>query len=310
MIYTFTLNPALDRTIWVEKFQFGETMRTIREERYPGGKGIDVSRMIKTLGGDSVALGFLGGYTGLEIEGRLLNEGIPHDFIRIAGETRTNIIVHSIETDEELKINAPGPDIEPIELGLLLEKIRNLRPFPTYAVISGSLPRGLAPDIYAQICLTLEGMGANVIIDASGEALAKGISATPFMIKPNIREFEEYAGKKLEGMDAVIATAKKIVLEGKTEVVVVSAGRDGAIAVTANEAYRAFTPDVRIVNSVGAGDSLVAGIVFGLDKGLKIADALQLGTACGTATAMSDGTAKGTKKMIESVLPDIRIERV
>ncbi|HHS50080.1 MAG TPA: 1-phosphofructokinase [candidate division Zixibacteria bacterium] len=309
MIYTVTLNPALDRTIWIEDFKFDDTQRILREERFPGGKGIDVSRMIRTLGGDSVALGFIGGYTGMEIEGRLLNEGISHDFIRVGGETRTNIIVHSESDDRELKINAPGAEISPVELGRLVDKVRSLKPAPTTAVISGSIPPGLSPGIYAQLTMTFENLGANVILDADGDALAKGLSATPFMIKPNRHELSRLLGSDFGDVRDMFAPARAL-LGGEFKVIVLSAGEDGAFVITEDGGFHCRPPKIEIVNTVGSGDSMVAGIAFALERGDSLEDAVRLGVACGTATAMSEGTAQGTKDDIEQLIPHVKIQEL
>ena len=301
------MNPALDRTIWVEEIRFDDTCRITREERYPGGKGIDVSRMIRTLGGESIALGFLGGYTGIELEGRLLNEGIPHDFIRIGGETRTNIIVHSEDDEKELKVNAPGPEIEPIELGLLVDKVRELKPRPTIAVISGSIPPGLSPEIYAQLIFTFENMGARVILDADGESLRRGLAATPYMIKPNRHELHRLMNKDFKDDTEMIKEARGL-LNADFKIVAISAGAEGIFIVTSEGGFRCIPPEVEIVNTVGSGDSAVAGIAFGLETGLSLEEATRLGVACGTATAMADGTAKGQIEEIKGVLPRVKIE--
>ena len=309
MIYTVTLNPALDRTIWIDKFQFDDTCRIVSEERYPGGKGVDVSRIIKTLGGESVALGFIGGFDGLEFQGRLLNEGIPHDFIRIGGETRTNIIIHAENTDHELKVNAAGPEIKPEELGMLIEKIKKLRPAPSFAVISGSIPPGLSKGIYRQMTLAFEGLGAKVVLDADGESLEKGLPATPFMIKPNTHELRRVIGREFNSTSDMIKQARTLINE-ELEVVVVSAGADGVYVVRKDGGFHVTTPDVPVKNSVGAGDSLIGGIVYELDRGGSLEDAVVLGVACGTATAMSEGTAQGTKEDIDKVLPEIGIKEL
>jgi len=307
LIYTVTLNPALDRTMWIESFGFDDTKRILREERYPGGKGIDVSRMIRTLNGNSVAIGFLGGWTGMEIEGRLLNEGIPHDFIRVGGETRTNVIIHSNKDDRELKVNAPGPDIDPRELGLLIDKVRSLRPAPTIAVISGSIPPGLSPSIYAQLTMTFENLGAKVILDTDGEPLVRGLAATPFMIKPNVHELSRLIGREFSGLDDMIDSARAL-LGGELEVVVVSAGPDGVYAITKGGGFHCYPPRIEVVNTVGSGDSTVAGIAFALERGDSLQEAVRLGVACGTATAMAEGTAQGSLRVIDQLIPHIRIE--
>lgn len=307
MIYTVTLNPALDRTIWIKDFKFDVTNRIISEKRFPGGKGVDVSRMIKTLGGESVALGFIGGFDGLEFQGRLLNEGTPHDFIKISGETRTNIIIHAENDDREMKVNAAGPEIKPDELGMLLEKIRSLKPDPTFAVISGSIPPGLSQGIYRQMTLAFEELGAKVILDADGESLAKGLPATPYMIKPNVNELQRLLGKEFNSKAEMIAEARNL-LQDELKIVVISAGPEGVYVVLKDGGFHATSPDVEVQNTVGAGDSLLGGIVFELDRGGSLKDAVKLGVACGTATAMSEGTAQGTMEDIEKILPQVGIE--
>lgn len=306
MIYTITLNPALDRTIWIKEFKFDDTNRIISEKRFPGGKGVDVSRMIKTLGGESIALGFIGGFDGLEFQGRLLNEDVPHDFIKISGETRTNIIIHAENDDRELKVNAPGPEIRPDELGMLIEKIRTLKPRPTFAVISGSIPPGLSQGIYRQMTLAFEELGAKVILDADGESLEKGLPATPYIIKPNVNELQRLLGKEFDSRSSMIEKARSL-LKDELKIAVVSAGAEGAYVVLKDGGFWAKPPEVEVKNTVGAGDSLIGGIVFELDKGNSLENAVKLGVACGTATAMSEGTAQGTKEDIEKILPEVEI---
>ncbi len=307
MIYTITLNPALDRTIWIKDFKFDDTNRIISEKRFPGGKGVDVSRMIKTLGGESVALGFIGGFDGLEFQGRLLNEGVPHDFIKISGETRTNIIIHAENDDREMKVNAPGPEIRPDELGMLIEKIRALKPTPTFAVISGSIPPGLSQGIYRQMTLAFEELGAKVILDADGESLEKGLPATPYMIKPNVNELQRLLGKEFDSRSSMIEKARSL-LKDELKIAVVSAGAEGVYVVLKDGGFWVTPPEVEVKNTVGAGDSLIGGIVFELDRDGALEDAVQLGVACGTATAMSEGTAQGTKEDIEKILPKVEIK--
>jgi 6-phosphofructokinase 2 len=309
MIYTVTLNPALDRTIWIDTFKFDDTCRITSEKRFPGGKGVDVSRMIKTLGGESIALGFIGGFDGFEFQGRLLNEGIPHDFIRIAGETRTNIIIHAANSPHELKVNAAGPEIKPEELGIFIDKIKSLEPKPTNAVISGSIPPGLSKGIYREMTLAFESLGAKVILDADGESLEKGLPATPFMIKPNVHELRRLIGRDFESTIDMIGCARSL-LQDELEVVVVSAGAKGVYVVLEDGGFHATTPDVPVKNSVGAGDSLIGGIVFELDRGGSLEDAIRLGVACGTATAMSEGSAQGTKEDVEKILPLVGIQKL
>ena len=194
MIYTVTLNPALDRTIELDGLVVDDANRILREARYAGGKGIDVSRVIAELGGESVALGFIGGYDGLELEGRLINEGVLCDFTRIGDETRTNIILVNRKNKTQIMLNAAGPKITPAEIGLFFEKIRSLPHDAEFVVVSGSVPPGVSTNIYAQLITTLKGKGIRVVLDADGELLRRGYKADPFLIKPNIHEFQRLTG--------------------------------------------------------------------------------------------------------------------
>ena len=185
MIYTITLNPALDRTLYVKKIQYDDSSRIEKEERYAGGKGIDVSRVLTTLGIGNKALGFVGGCTGEELEGRLLNEGVSSNFISISGETRTNIIVNDMSTGTHTVFSARGPEITPHALMQLIHKVENLKE-PGMVTISGSLPPGVNPEIYRKIIEIVKNRGATVVLDTDGDALKVGIDGHQDVIKPNI----------------------------------------------------------------------------------------------------------------------------
>jgi 1-phosphofructokinase family hexose kinase len=288
MIYTITLNPSLDRTIYLESLVKSEANRIIREEQYPAGKGIDVSRVLLTLGHESIALGFLGGYTGDEIG--------------------TNIIIHCGE-NEEYVINAKGPVVEPIEIAELYRTIKNLHKKPAFAVISGSIPEGLSTRIYAQLTLLFESLGARVIVDTSGEPLKEAVLATPFMIKPNEKEFMALVGKNLTSTHEFVQEGKKVVQRG-VEFVVISLGHRGAIGIVRDEAFLAIPPEVKAINSVGAGDSLVAGVVAGLKEGLTYEEALRLGVACGTASTLRRGTAQLSRDDIAKILKGVKLNKI
>lgn len=308
MIYTITLNPALDRTLYVERLVNGEPCRVIKEERYPAGKGIDVSRVLLELGVESVAMGFLGGFTGKEIAGLLFNEGINMDFVQIKGETRTNIIIHTADGAEYV-INAEGPEIEPSELAELYNIVKNIPRKPKYAILSGSLPRGISSRIYEQLTILFESRGAKVVVDSYGEPLKNALLATPFMIKPNKSELESVVGKKVESVEQIIDEANKI-HKGGVECVVVSLKEEGAIGVSSDGVYWVKPPKIEAKNSVGAGDSLVAGMVAAFSWGKKFVDALAFGVASGTASALKPGTAKAKKNDILTILKEVSISKL
>lgn len=309
MIYTVTLNPAVDRTLWVESLSFGESIRIKREEHYAGGKGIDVSRVIKLLGGESVALGFIGGYTGLEIEGILMNEGISISFTKIAEETRTNIIAHCLHDGTELKLNARGPEISPIELAHLKRTIESLKPPPTIAVLSGSLPPGLDAGIYSQLVLSFEALGAKAFVDSDGEALRRALASTPFLIKPNRLELEHLVEQELTSFKEIAQAAHEIASKW-VEVCLVSLGEEGVIMATKSETLHFIPPPVEAKNTVGAGDSVVAGVALSLHHGKSLRDAVRDGVAAGTASTLTEGTATIEPNDVAKIASEITIETI
>jgi 6-phosphofructokinase 2 len=307
MVETITLNPALDRTLWVEHIRPDDTNRIVREDRYAGGKGIDVARVLTTLGIDGRALGFVGGFTGDELEGRLLNEGIACDFVRIAGETRTNIVIHDQQGETQLVFSAGGPEIQPCELMRLMRNIEGLKQ-PDIVAISGSLPRNINPEIYRRLIEMAKGKGAKVVLDTDGEALKVGIRACPDIIKPNVHELERLVDRTLTTVEDLLAAARSVQQRG-VATVLVSMGPRGMLWVGGDVAYRAVPPKVEVVNTIGAGDSSVAGYVYGLVRGLEPPRALACAVAAGTATVMRRGTALCRAEDFRKLLERTSVER-
>jgi 6-phosphofructokinase 2 len=301
MIYTITLNPALDRTIWLDELKQDDTNRILKEEKYAGGKGIDVSRVLINFGVPSVALGFVGGFAGLEIEGLLINEGVNFDFVKISEETRTNIIINTNE--KQIIISAKGPTIPPFELTKLMDKVNNLDN-PSYVVISGSLPEGLKPAVYSKIIDIAKSRSATVVLDTDGEALKFNISHKPHIIKPNRHELSRVIGRSLESVEDVVIAAKEVNRMG-IEIVLVSMGKDGIVYVSQNKVMHATPPTVKVINTIGAGDSSVAGFIYAKHMGFSEEDALKYAVAAGTATTLKPGTAlatlEDTLKIVEQV---------
>lgn len=306
MIYTLALNPAIDRTMWVERMDFHATTRVRRESRYPGGKGIDVSRVLTSLGVPNVALGFVGGFVGEELEFRLGYEGVQTDMVRVSGETRTNIIVNETAGERRhLLLTAKGPRIDPYELGSLFRKIENLSE-PGMMAIGGSLPRGINPDAYRRIITIMKRKGATTVLDADGENLRCGIKACPDYIKPNRHEIRDLVGRDLNSLEDFIQAAEEVRSLG-VGTVLVSMGADGMIAVADGKRYLATPPRVETVNNVGLGDSAVAGFMYGLANHFDLKDCLVHGTAAGTATAMKPGTARASKEDVIAMVPRIEL---
>ncbi len=306
MIYTITLNPALDRTIRIDRIREDVSNRILEEQSYAGGKSIDVSKVLKNFGVDNTALGFVGGFAGRELEGRLLNEGIQSDFVYVSGETRTNIIIHETETGRQLAFNARGPVVQPHELMQLIEMVQNLKN-PEIVAIGGSLPPGVTPEIYRKIITLVKRLKAKVVLDVDGSALKVGIQAQPNIIKPNIHELSELVGRELNELEAIRAAAREI-HRGGVEIVLVSMGGKGILMVKDGLECLAVPPDVPVRNTIGAGDSAVAGFIFGIVKGEDPKRSLMYAAASGTSTTLSLGTALCQKDDFERILPQVKLE--
>ena len=305
MIYTITLNPALDRTLWIQKVRDDVSNRILEEKSFAGGKSVDVSKVLKNLGVDNIALGFVGGFAGRELEGRLLNEGIETDFVRVSGETRTNIIIHETGTGKQLAFNASGPEIKPDELMQFIEQLEKL-PCGDVVAIGGSIPLGVSPEIYRKIISLVKRCQAKVVLDVDGEALRQGIKALPNVIKPNIHELSELAGRELKGLDDVVSAARSINQQG-VEIVLVSMGAKGILLVSDGQQYLAVPPNVNVESTIGAGDSSVAGFVSGLVQGKDLKQCLIYAVAAGTATTLRQGTALCQKDDFERIVPQVKL---
>ena len=287
MIYTVTLNPALDRTIYVDGLKPFDANRILREERYAGGKGIDVSRALKELDTESIALGFIGGFAGSELEGRLLNDGIASEFTPIQGETRVNVIIHDSTSARETSLLAQGPEVQPFEIIKLVQKIESLDK-PEFVIVSGSLPVGVNPEIYRKILTLARTKGARTVLDTEVPALNVGLRAKPTLLKPNVYELGRFAGRELTTTEEIVAWGVKL-RDAGAEIVLVSMGANGIIMITDRVKLHARPPEVKVVSTVGAGDSAVAGFVYGLTRNLEHAECLKWAVAAGSAATLCLG---------------------
>lgn len=305
MIYTITLNPALDRDIWIEKVSHDDSNRIQKEERFAAGKGIDVSRVLTTFGIKNMALGFVGGFEGEEIVGRLINEGISCNFTKVSGETRTNIVIYDIEKESQTIYSARGPEIMPSELMRIIHQVEELED-PEIIIISGSLPSGVHPEIYVKIMEIAKSKGSKVILDTDEVALKKGVRMFPDVIKPNVHELSRLSGLELQDIHEIVNTAQTICDQG-TGIVLVSMGAKGILLVGEKERYLAVPPKVKVVNTIGAGDSAVAGFVFGTVTGKTLQEALVCAVAAGTATTLRTGPALCTKEDFFELIPQVKL---
>ncbi len=300
MIYTVTFNPSLDYIVDVEHFTCGQTNRTNKEIIFPGGKGINVSIVLKNLGIDSVALGFMAGFTGQEIKARIEDMGISSDFISCSeGISRINM---KLRSDEETEVNGMGPHISDQDIKKLYEKLDALSDGDTL-VLAGSIPASMPETMYSDIMDYLSGKKLNIAVDATRDLLVNVLKYKPFVIKPNNHELEEIFGVKIQSQDHVVELAKKLQDMGARNVLVSMAG-DGALLVTEDgEVFSSKPPKGKLVNSVGAGDSMVAGFLAGYAKTGSYEDAFYMGLCTGSASAFSEELA--TKAGVEDLLKQL-----
>lgn len=309
MIATVTLNPSLDKTVTVHGLVLDEANRWTTFRRDPGGKGINVSRVIHKLGGDTTAYSFCGGMDG-EIMKRLLRkQGVPFDFVTIRQAIRSNFIITDIKARRQTRIDAPGPRISPLEFQKLRDKVRSAQPKPDFIVFAGSIPPGIPDDIYRELIEGAKSRGIRTVLDSDGIWLREGIKAKPYLIKPNVHETEELLGVELKDEKAIVRALQHLLKQG-IEIAVISRSRDGLIAATRGKTLKVVPPQVKVRSTVGAGDSAVAGLVLGLNRKQTLEEACRLAVAAGTAAVLTPGTQLCRRTDVERLLPQVKIERL
>ena len=301
MIYTLTLNPSIDYVLKIDKFEDGQTLRSNTEEKYPGGKGIMVSKLLKNLGENSINIGFLGGFTGDFIRKKLNDLGIAEDFTRIEDDSRINV---KLKYETETEINAQGPQITEEEIEEFLNYLDQLQE-DDFVIISGSIPKSLGDDFYRIIVNLLEMNNVRFALDTSGKKLYKLSSYKPFLVKPNKDELSEIFDDEIDSDKKILKYARKLIDQG-AENVIVSLGKDGSMFIDSNIVYKARPIEGKLINSVGSGDSMVAGYIFGYMKGLSKLDSYKLAIACGSATAFSPDIAE--KELIDEIFKKVELE--
>jgi 6-phosphofructokinase 2 len=289
-IITFTTNPAIDKNSSVEHVVAERKLYCKPPHFEPGGGSINVARAIQKLGGESKLVYTAGGYTGDRLNALLQEEGIIRQVIPIEGMTRESLIVLEESTGLQYRFGMPGATMKKNELDRCIIELSAIEPPPDFIVLSGSLAPGVPTDFYAQIAAIAKKKGAKVIVDASGEALKYALQEGVFLIKPNVREFREMVGLEIKDEKQIRAEAEMIVKSGQCQVLVISLGASGALVVSEEFIEHIHPPTVPIISKVGAGDSMVAGIVLSLAQGKKLHDAVLYGIASGTAAVMTPGT--------------------
>lgn len=303
MIYTVTLNPSVDYIVEVEDLKLGDLNRMKRDLKLPGGKGINVSRVLNQLEVQNKAIGFLGGFTGRYIEDWLQEESISSDFVHITGDTRINI---KLKHGEETEINGAGPVIRDTEAEELLQKLAGLNA-EDVVILSGSVPPSLGADFYGKLIAACKQGGADFVIDTTGAALKNALPHQPMLVKPNHHELAELFDVTIHSREEIITYGRKLLEAGAQHVLVSMAG-EGALFISEQGVYHANAPSGKVKNSVGAGDSMIAGFVGTLSLTGDVMEAFRAGVASGSATAFSDDLAK--RDFIEQLRPLIDISEL
>lgn len=302
MIYTVTLNSSIDFIVRIDQLNLGSVNRMVSDDKFAGGKGINVSRVLQRLGVENTATGFLGGFTGHFIEDSLKNEGIETAFVKVDQDTRINV---KIKSQEETEINGQGPMISQEQLEALKAKLSQLTSDDT-VVFAGSAPANLGNAVYKELIPLVRKSGAQVVCDFEGQPLLDALENNPLLVKPNNHELEAIFGVPLNSLNDVETYARRILEMGAQHVLISMAG-DGALLVTEEATYFAKPIKGQVKNSVGAGDSMVAGFTGEFVKSKDPVEALKWGVACGTATAFSDDLA--TIAFIKETYHKVEVEK-
>lgn len=308
MIITVTLNPALDKTISVSELVVGGVNRVEQVRLDAGGKGINVSKTLRQLGGDTLAMGVLGGGTGAYIESTLERLGIKHDFCKVDAPTRTNIKIVDRAAQTSTDMNERGESVNETALDMLFEKLKQKAKAGDTVVFAGSNPPGTRSDLLRDWTLELKRLGVHVFLDTTGEALRLGIQAGPTLIKPNKDELESFCGHKMYSDDDIVAAAEDLIRQG-VERVVVSLGADGALFVTEDQVLRGNGLQISVFSAVGAGDSMVGAIAHGMEQNLSWRDIAAWSIAV-SAAHVADWPDEDKKKLAEELRKQVCIEEI
>ena len=303
MIYTVTLNPSIDFIVRLDHLELGSVNRMTSDDKFAGGKGINVSRILQRLDVDNTATGFIGGFTGRFVENGLIAEGIKTNFVQVSEDTRINV---KIKACEETEINGAGPKISDEKLEELKAILAGLSSEDT-VVFAGSAPSSLGNQVYNTLIPIAKKAGAEVVCDFEGQTLLDSLNYQPLLVKPNNHELADIFGVELNGLEDIEKYAREILAKGAKNVIISMAG-DGALLVTPEAAYFAKPIKGTVKNSVGAGDSMVAGFTGEYVKSGDPIEALKWGVACGTATTFSNDLA--TAEFIKETYQEVEVEKL
>lgn len=309
MIVTVTMNPAIDKTVDIERMEVGGLNRIQRVELDAGGKGINVSKTIKALGGETVAAGFIGGNAGKIIKDVLESQGIRTDFVHLDGETRTNQKVVE-KSGSVTELNEPGPAVNETQLNELLDRLDGYAGPDTLFVLAGSIPKGVDKNIYKTITERAHARGAAVLMDADGELFVHGLEAGPDMIKPNRVELEAYYGLDYRASEKELISMGKKLLEKGSKLTAISLGQMGALFLTENNQVRCPGLTVKAHSTVGAGDAMVAALAYSWDKKLSFKDTVRLAMAASAGAVTTIGTKPPAQEVVDGLMKQVTIEKL
>ena len=304
-IVTVTFNPCIDKSTSIEALVPEKKLRCSLPKFEPGGGGLNVARAIKKLGGEALAIYPTGGYSGKFLQKLAEQEGITSKIVEIKSHTRENLIVLDKSTNQQYRFGMPGPELDEQEYQHCLQLLKDEKDV-SFIIASGSLARGVPVNIYAQIAAIAKKKNAKLIVDTSGEALKQAVTEGVYLIKPNLAELSSLVGKQEIHAEMVDDVAMELIRNGKCEMMIISLGSAGAMLVSREQAIQMTPPVVKRRSTVGAGDSMVAGIVLSLSEGKCAEDALRYGIACGTAATINEGTELCRKEDVEKLFPLIK----
>ena len=309
MIGTITFNPSIDRNIFVKNLIKDDANRALSIFSTAGGKGVNVSKVIVELGGKTHAYVPLGGLPGELFKQLIAHLHIPYSVMPVKGETRINTILTDLKDGTQTRISAPGPVMTMKDVARFTRMLLSARPRPFLWALGGSLPQSMRPSVYREVIFTLQKNGVPCVLDTDNEALKLGIEARPFMIKPNEYEMHRLMGREFNNLGEIVLGARQLVKKG-IKIVIVSLGAKGAIFATEKEVFCFTTPKVPVRSKVGAGDSLIGGVVFGLSKKMSLKEAARLGIAASTSAVMREAPRLCLRSDIPSLLPRVKIHQI
>lgn len=309
MVLTVTLNASIDKTYTIESFLVDRINRPSECRTVAGGKGINVARVLKELGREALATGFVGGSIGDAILRGLDREGIKHDFVRVEDESRLCIKIMDPKNGTQTEINEPGPNVTELELEALCSKVSDLIVGCDFLVLSGNCPPGVPEDFYAELVDIARRAGVRAVLDASGAHLAEGVKAGPYLIKPNVSELSELTGRELCTVEEILDATRSLKTYG-VDIIAVTMGRSGAVVTDGTNAWQAVPPEIKFASSVGSGDSFLAAFLDSLLNGDSLADALVWGTAAGAANAMTYGAGFCSKSSIIDIRQGVTLNQI